>query len=227
MIGSDEGLFNPRVCTRLRLARSEGQNPHSYFLKTCHAKRDKVGSKVQSARDKNGADVPMRGSEREVGPGPGLSPGWSRSRLVSALAALVSVLSALVSALAGLSPGWCHHRREATEPEADCSDGPTPPSTACVRACVHDEDTERDEGRVSHGLICPTLPPSNHPSLPPSHRAAGSMNSKSLPAPPMALRLNGQSERLMLCCRPGQWVAGRRAARAPASHERTERISRC
>lgn len=35
----------------------------------------------------------------------------------------------------------------------------------------------------------------------------------------MAVRLNGQSERLMLCCRPGHCVAGRQTARAPASHE--------
>lgn len=50
MIPSDEGLFNPRVGIQLRLAGSEAQNPHSYFLKTCHAKRDKIGSKVQLAR---------------------------------------------------------------------------------------------------------------------------------------------------------------------------------
>lgn len=50
MILSDEGLFSPRVGIQLRLAGSEAQNPHSYFLKTCHAQRDKIGSKVQLAR---------------------------------------------------------------------------------------------------------------------------------------------------------------------------------
>lgn len=57
MIPSDEGLFNPRVGIQLRLAGSEAQNPHSYFLKTCHATRDNIGSKVQSERD--AANVPM------------------------------------------------------------------------------------------------------------------------------------------------------------------------
>lgn len=50
MIPSDEGLFNPRVGIQLRLAGSEAQNPHSYFLKACHAKPDEIRSKVQLAR---------------------------------------------------------------------------------------------------------------------------------------------------------------------------------